>query len=153
MITAHIYNLKTGRFTGRQLRGAEDWCGRQLEEGQALYVGEVDWRHNKLDTDTGKLVKCRPDRPADTEDTAYTWDDATGEWLPRATRKKLAADARAKRDQLLAASDWVTLRAADSSSTVPAEWRAYRAALRDITNQAGFPSAIDWPQAPDITAY
>ena len=86
--------------------------------------------------------------PADTDDTLYTWDAVADDWQPTPTPAKLDRDARAKRAELLAASDWVTLRSADTGQPIPAEWSAYRAALRDITEQPGYPNTIEWPQAP-----
>jgi len=59
-----------------------------------------------------------------------------------------AKEARAKRDRLLTESDWVTIRATDTGNPVPTEWQTYRQALRDITEQTGFPENIDWPQIP-----
>lgn len=55
----------------------------------------------------------------------------------------------AKRAQLLAASDWASLGSADTGQPVPEERSAYRAALRDITDKAGYPRQIVWPQALD----
>jgi len=52
--------------------------------------------------------------------------------------------ARAKRNNLLAATD--TWGLADYPAT--AEQTAYRQALRDISNQDGFPTNITWPQEP-----
>lgn len=57
----------------------------------------------------------------------------------------LATEARAKRNQLLAASDWTQVADAPVDQ---AAWAAYRQALRDITAQAGFPETINWPVAP-----
>ena len=58
------------------------------------------------------------------------------------------AEARAtvdkKRQPLLAATD--TWGLADYPAT--AEQTAYRQALRDITDQAGFPNNITWPTKP-----
>ncbi len=56
-----------------------------------------------------------------------------------------AAQIRAERNSMLAASDWTQL--ADSTAD-KAAWATYRQALRDITAQAGFPWIIDWPVAP-----
>lgn len=53
--------------------------------------------------------------------------------------------ARAKRDSLLIASDWTQV--ADSPVD-PAVWVTYRQALRDITDQGGFPNNITWPTKP-----
>lgn len=56
-----------------------------------------------------------------------------------------AADARAERNRLLADSDWTQLADAPVDK---AAWAQYRQALRDITTQTDFPSAIQWPLQP-----
>jgi hypothetical protein len=53
-------------------------------------------------------------------------------------------EARALRDNLLAATDWT----ANSDFTMTAEQTAYRQALRDVPAQSGFPDTITWPQEP-----
>lgn len=58
---------------------------------------------------------------------------------------EVAQSVRATRQELLSQSDWTQL------ADVPvdqAKWATYRQALRDITNQPGFPTAVDWPTAP-----
>jgi len=57
----------------------------------------------------------------------------------------LATQARAKRNALLTASDYTQL--ADSPRDKQA-WATYRKALRDITDQGGFPETIVWPVEP-----
>lgn len=61
------------------------------------------------------------------------------------TSEQLAAEARAKRNALLAASDWTQVADAPVDQ---AAWAAYRQELRDITSQVGFPETINWPVAP-----
>jgi len=56
-----------------------------------------------------------------------------------------AATVRLKRDGLLAQSDWTQVADAPVDATV---WATYRQALRDITDQAGFPNDINWPVKP-----
>lgn len=56
----------------------------------------------------------------------------------------VAAEARNKRQRLLIACDWMAL----SDTTLAPEWASYRQALRDITEQAGFPHVITWPEKP-----
>jgi hypothetical protein len=57
--------------------------------------------------------------------------------------EKMTADiARSIRDNLLKQSDYLVL--PDSSKDTP-EVRAYRQALRDVTQQDGFPENIVWP--------
>ena len=58
-----------------------------------------------------------------------------------------AADIRARRNILLAASDWTHM-VSDRVIENQAAWAAYRQALRDITTQAGFPNEVTWPTAP-----
>lgn len=69
----------------------------------------------------------------------------------------LAAAARAKRNILLAESDWTQV--ADMNSVdaegvavlSPAkivEWKTYRQALRDVPEQEDFPDPITWPTKP-----
>tara|TARA_R110000868_G_scaffold253617_1_gene510235 strand:+ start:632 stop:943 length:312 start_codon:yes stop_codon:yes gene_type:complete len=57
---------------------------------------------------------------------------------------RAAADARDKRNDLLAATDWT----ANSDVTMTTEMTAYRQALRDVPTQAGWPTTINWPTAP-----
>lgn len=62
--------------------------------------------------------------------------------------EQMAADVRAKRDALLAASDYT--QATDYPSTYAARtaWAEYRQQLRDVTKQAGFPASVVWPVSP-----
>ena len=53
-------------------------------------------------------------------------------------------EVRQGRDRLLAETDVWAL----SDRTMTAEQTAYRQALRDITDQAGFPTDITWPTKP-----
>ena len=58
------------------------------------------------------------------------------------------AAVRAERVRLLDESDWVRLRANDLGESVPQAWLDYRQALRDVTEQPGFPEEVVWPVAP-----
>ena len=60
------------------------------------------------------------------------------------TPEGLAETARNERDFLLERCDW----AAGTDVVMSEEMAAYRQALRDITDQAGFPENIDWPIKP-----
>lgn len=54
---------------------------------------------------------------------------------------------RAKRNSLLRKTDWT--QAPDVPEATRSMWTAYRQSLRDVPAQAGFPSSIDWPTAPN----
>ena len=54
---------------------------------------------------------------------------------------------RLQRDLFLAETDYLAL----SDATLTAEMTTYRQALRDITDQAGFPESVTWPTKPQVT--
>ena len=58
----------------------------------------------------------------------------------------LAASARNARNDLLAASDWT--QGKDIPDAISNPWAAYRQLLRDLPNQEGFPTNIEWPVLP-----
>lgn len=64
------------------------------------------------------------------------------------TLAQVATRVRADRDVRLAACDWATLRAHDRGAATPPAWATYRQALRDVPQQVGFPTSINWPEAP-----
>ncbi len=76
------------------------------------------------------------------------------EQIPQKTPEELKLDAeeavRARRDYLLAKSDF--LLAADYPiKTEDLEVvKTYRQALRDVPQQPGFPDAVEWPEVPQI---
>lgn len=61
-----------------------------------------------------------------------------------ATDDRLSEIARAKRDGLLASTDWT--QAADVPEATRAKYAAYRQALRDVPSQPGFPRTVEWPE-------
>jgi hypothetical protein len=61
---------------------------------------------------------------------------------------KAAESVRTQRDAKLAESDWMVIKSAETGIALAAEWATYRQALRDITQQDGFPNEIDWPAEP-----
>lgn len=56
---------------------------------------------------------------------------------------------RQQRDTLLYQCDWTMLPDAPPE-VVKADWEVYRQALRDVTNQPGFPANVVWPTAPFV---
>lgn len=64
------------------------------------------------------------------------------------TDAERAAEARAKRDGLLAETDFMMMPDYPLSEAKRAAAAAYRQALRDVPAQSGFPRQIDWPVKP-----
>lgn len=55
---------------------------------------------------------------------------------------------RSQRDRLLADTDWTQVLDAPISAESREAFRVYRQALRDITEQEGFPADVVWPEMP-----
>lgn len=75
-----------------------------------------------------------------------TW---TQTWaLQLLPEERAAANVRAKRDALLAASDWIGLTDCQLDATAKTAWVAYREDLRLVPQQFDFPWAVTWPVKP-----
>ena len=75
------------------------------------------------------------------DDTAKAAYDLAEEW------KRI----RTERNRLLAETDWVVIKARENGGQVPAAWKTYRVALRDIPSEqsdATKYSEITWPTKP-----
>lgn len=76
--------------------------------------------------------------------TAIKWETLkTAETIEAEKLEALANQVRAERDKRLAATDFYMLQDAPPAPVGVAE---YRQALRDITEQEGFPEAVVWPE-------
>tara|TARA_Y100001937_G_scaffold85562_1_gene115718 strand:+ start:1901 stop:2407 length:507 start_codon:yes stop_codon:yes gene_type:complete len=89
--------------------------------------------HLKWDASKKEVVK---------DDTAKTAHNLAEEW------KQI----RTERNRLLAETDWVVIKARENGGTVPAKWKTYRVALRDIPSEQSSKtkySEITWPTRPE----
>lgn len=75
-------------------------------------------------------------------------DVLTVEQAQAADLAALADTQRGERDRLLAAADWSMLPDAPLNGDQRSAWVVYRQALRDVTEQPGFPTDITWPTPP-----
>ena len=97
-------------------------------------VSDFDGVHYHLKWDASKkeIVK---------DDTAKAAWELADEW------KKI----RRERTRLLAETDWVVIKARENGGTVPAKWKTYRVALRDLPAEQSDKtkySEITWPTQP-----
>lgn len=58
------------------------------------------------------------------------------------------AELRRQRDAMLAGCDWTQGADSPLDATVKAAWASYRAALRNVPQQTGFPDTVIWPVQP-----
>ena len=89
--------------------------------------------HLKWDASKKEIVK---------DDTAKAAWELAEEW------KRI----RAERTRLLAETDWVVIKARENGGQVPAAWKTYRVALRDIPSEQSDKtkySEITWPTRPE----
>ena len=122
-------------------------------DSNGVYVGITTADQDPLDG-TNSLIPagCVQTAPPTITDSQFAKWNGT-EWVvedtpvaepdPEPEPLSLAETARAKRNQLLVASDSMAL-----ADRITDEWRTYRQLLRDVPAQAGFPSNITWPNEP-----
>ncbi len=147
--------IATGELTGFRLSGDQETRAANTPTGCAWIEGDLDPRHwavQVLVDDFGSeyfhAVNRMPPKPADSAYQVWRWHEASSDWVASPTRLYREEAPRAERDRLLAASDWVVMRALETGVAVPAPWLAYRAALRALPEQPGFPDSIAWPVSP-----
>ena len=102
------------------------------ESGHITSNLEGTYYHLKWDASKKEIVK---------DDTAKAAYDLSEEW------KQI----RKERTRLLAETDWVVIKARENGGQVPAAWKTYRVALRDIPSEQSSKtkySEITWPTKP-----
>ena len=56
---------------------------------------------------------------------------------------------RARRNEMLASTDWVITMHKELGTNIPAAWKTYRQELRDITDSAKSLNDVTWPEKPE----
>lgn len=136
MIAVTFYDPETGAL-GRTYTGPESQLASNTPPGQACVAGVHD------------AATCRVRMVADEAGQLQP----VVEPIEAAAAVDLAAEAarvRAARNVALRECDWVTAVAVETGEPVPDAWKVYRQALRDITDQPGFPVAVAWPTSPHV---
>lgn len=123
--TYTIYDLSTGRFTGKYSSKREDAIDNNVDAGFSYVEGDYDIA-TKMVVD-GVVV----DVPAET--------------LEAEASKMAWVMLRANRNELLASCDWTQV---PDAPVDQAAWAAYRQALRDLPNNTVDPANPVWPQPP-----
>lgn len=85
----------------------------------------------------GQEVDMTPEEIAALQAQSAEWEAGADD--------RAAEEVRRERNQLLAGTDWWAL----SDNTMTQAQIDYRQALRDITDQAGFPHDVTWPTKPE----
>jgi hypothetical protein len=143
--TWSFYSLSSGKFSGAAFTGKEKHLPLNTPDGYGALRG-IFTVSQCVDLDTMNVMSCQPDKPADTDTEYFEWED--DRWVAKPTLRELTSRARNSRDQKLSSCDWTQLPDAPLSEEELQAWRSYRQALRDVPDQQGFPSDIDWPTEP-----
>ena len=104
-----------------------------------------------FDFDTGQETSAKSYPAADTVYEEIDTDEVVlrnHKWLTSDYDAAEWVALRAKRDELLAASDWVVVKAQEAGEDVPAAWVTYRTALRNLPAATSDASDPTWPDAP-----
>ena len=105
----------------------------------------------EYDADTGQETSAKSYPAADTVYEEIDTDEVVlrdHKWLTAKYDTEEWAALRAKRDRLLAACDWVVVKAQEAGEGVPTAWVTYRAALRNLPAATSDPANPTWPTAP-----
>ena len=80
----------------------------------------------------------------------WTYDGTSFETnIPTRTAEDLLNDLRRSRNKLLAETDWVITMHKEKGTNIPAAWKTYRQALRDITDTYTSLDDVVWPEKPE----
>ena len=104
-----------------------------------------------FDFDTGQETSAKSYPAADTVYEEIDTDEVVlrdHKWLTTDYDAAEWVELRGKRDELLAASDWVVVKAQEAGEDVPAAWVTYRTALRNLPAATSDPANPTWPTAP-----
>lgn len=146
--TWSFYDAATGTFSRGRIVCSPAQLAANTPHGCVPIAGAFDPLSQRVDIGTGQVVDYQPPAPTDDDLRTWAWNADTRRWVASPTELAVANAARAERDARLAACDWVTVRALELEQPVPADWLAYRQALRDVPAQQNFPASVEWPAPP-----
>jgi hypothetical protein len=134
-----IYRLQTGAVE-LTVSCPEECVELQFDAATHGYIaGYID--ATAFYIEAGRPV-AMPSRPSE----YHVFDYTTKQWVDPRTPETEWPIVRARRNQLLQASDWTQL--PDVPLATKEAWAVYRQALRDITEQPD-PFNIVWPTPPN----
>lgn len=117
-------------------------CGnieQQLSEGESYLE---DWfNDSEYYVEDGQAVQMPP-KP----DQYSVFNYTTKQWVE--DERMAILNVSQKRQKLLSSTDWTQLPNNPLTVEKQTAWATYRQALRDVTDQAGYPLNVEWPTQP-----
>jgi hypothetical protein len=142
-ISYRIVVDNTGCITNIQFRDCAPAVGLPVDPG-TFEISSEDYDVVRANMDgyyfESGTIFAKPPQPSPNHVFDYTIKD----WVLDESIAITAA--RQQRNALLLASDWTQL--PDVPLATKEAWVTYRQALRDITDQKGYPLNINWPITP-----
>lgn len=132
-----VYETASGRIV-RVGECPPEFLSLQAEPGEAVVEGGYSPIEHKF---VAGVPVALPPRPS----AFHAYDYTAGQWTLNSYNAWAAV--RRRRNELLAESDYISIRAQEGGPPMSVAWRQYRQALRDITTQAD-PLNIVWPTPP-----
>lgn len=131
-----FYQQSTGEINKTSFLSGDEEANLNKVEGQSWVQGKFKAKEYYIKDGAAVALPTEPDYPCyfDYTAEAWVWDDAQS-W----------ADLRAKRDRLLAASDWTQVPDAPVDQQA---WATYRQSLRDLPANTTDPRNPVWPTRP-----
>ena len=127
-------------ISGKILRtGSASTIVANLQAGEGERV-LLCWADSERQYIIDGVLVDKPDRPSQFHEFNYE----TKHWELNSIA--VIDSIKQKREALLTASDWTQL--PDVPPASKALWVTYRQALRDITDQVGYPITVVWPDKP-----
>lgn len=128
-------------------------------DGKGVIESEASWNlHYVLNGEVTAYTPGQAAAKAERPTLNHVWSNETFSWSdpyasPERELAALVVTVRQNRDRLLAESDWTDTLSAKTrlGDALYNAWQDYRQILRDIPNQAGFPTSIAWPEPPSPT--
>ena len=118
----------------------EDGSPNKELEGEDDYEGQIAYYVGLFDDETARLAKVKAEAEKAAEEL---YNSEEQRWIRL----------RAKRNELIAETDYLMMEDYPITDECRAAFEAYRQALRDITSQDGAPwtdDTIPWPAKPEI---
>lgn len=126
--------------TGEILKTVQtDNIDSQIQPGESYVEGSIDSSFYYIKDNVAVEI------PPKTSPYAV-FNFTTKQWV--LVENLAITDVLSKRQKLLYSSDWTQLPNGPLTQQQQEAWVTYRQALRDITDQSGFPTDVVWPTRP-----
>jgi len=125
-----------------EIHYTEGWGGVNFRQGVESFTDEELARAGY----TGPFVKPEFNAEIETQE----WSSEEQNWVTTPIPDEVFWNRlRDRRNALLNSTDWIAIKAKETSTNVPTAWKDYRQALRDLPSNTEDPKNVIWPTHPE----